>query len=403
MSSHKVRLLYLTAEAWPTHRADIVTLFGKWLPRFGVESDLLTERSVDYASNTWHGGTDLTFGLPKRKALFYIGKFLSLIARVAAVRSSQYDAIQVRDMPVIAFFALIIARLKSIPFYYWMSYPQSEGQVYRAKARGPAAGMRYWFPLIQGSVGKFLLYKFILPKSDHVFVQSEQMQKDLMQFGILANKMTPVPMGVDIEAIESLGTTVSDDARLAGKRVIAYLGTLDRARQIEVLFAMLGQVLDQFPDAVLLLVGDTEDQEHRAWLQQQAEQYNVAHAVIWTGWLPTQQAWSYIRGAEIGLSTFPRSYLLDSASPTKVVEYMAIGLPVIGNDNPDQQLVISESSAGLCVELDAQKFSQAVIELLSSLETRVEMAAQGKKYILDKRGYHKLAENLASVYQRLIH
>jgi len=39
-----MRLIYFTAEQWPTFRADLVALFGKYLPRRGVTCDLVTER-----------------------------------------------------------------------------------------------------------------------------------------------------------------------------------------------------------------------------------------------------------------------------------------------------------------------------------------------------------------------
>lgn len=402
MSKSTIRLLYLTAEAWPTHRADIISLFGKWLPKFAVKTDLLTERAEHYSKDSWAGGDDLTFQLPKEKSLFYILKFIKLLFKTITKKAKDYDAIQVRDMPIVAFFVLLIANSKSIPFYYWMSYPQSEGQISRALARGYRAGMRYWFPLIQGSIGKFLLYKYILLKSDHIFVQSEQMLKDLAALGIPVQKMTPVPMGVDTDAVESMSMTKCDDARLNGKYVLAYLGTLDRARNIEVLFGMLKQVLTQFPSTVLLLIGDTEDKEHRSWLEGQALIHNVEKSVIWTGWLSTDEAWSYVRRADIGLSPIPRGHLLDCSSPTKVIEYMAIGIPVIGNDNPDQQLVLSESGAGLCTKFDENEFSQAVIKLLSCAEMRQRMSENGKQYVSQKRGYHKLAEELSSVYMRLI-
>ena len=101
-------------------------------------------------------------------------------------------------MSVSAVIGLLVARFKGIKFYYWLSYPQSEGQIDRARARGLAGGMRFWFPLIQGHLGRWLLYKVVLPNADHVFVQSRQMQHDLAQHGIAMNRMTPIPMGVDL-------------------------------------------------------------------------------------------------------------------------------------------------------------------------------------------------------------
>ena len=393
-----MRLLYLTAEEWPTFRADINVLFGKYLPRYGVYSDLVTEASLSKAASTWPAGKAVTCRVPSNRAAHYIVKFLHQCKVLLTTHYDDYAAVQVRDMTIIALVALVMCAIKKKPFFYWLSYPQSEGQIQRAKARGMRAGMKYWFPLLQGLVGKWLLYRVILPKADHVFVQSTNMLEMLAKQGIATTKMTPVPMGVDIEATQK-NILPSQDSALSNKRVIVYLGTLDRVRQIEILFGMLAIVRERFPNVLLVLAGDTEDSEHCGWLKQEAQRLGVAESILWTGWLPMQEAWRYVVVAEVGLSPFPRGYLLDMASPTKAVEYMALGLPVVANDNPDQQQIIAESGAGLCVPLTPEAFAEATLTLLSDCDMRASMSTRGKLYVTQCRGYSQLAESLAKEYQ----
>lgn len=396
-----MRLLYLTAEEWPTFRADINVLFGKYLPRYGVYSDLVTEASLSQATSTWPAGKAVTCHVPSNRAAHYILKFLHQCKVLLTTHYDDYAAVQVRDMTIIALVALVMCAIKKKPFFYWLSYPQSEGQIQRAKARGMRAGMKYWFPLLQGTVGKWLLYRVILPKSNHVFVQSNNMLEMLASQGIAPTKMTPVPMGVDIEATQEMLLPSQNDA-LKDKRVIIYLGTLDRVRQIEFLFEMLAIVQQQIPNILLVLAGDTEDADHRAWLKEEAQRLGVAESILWTGWMPMQEAWRYVVAAEVGLSSFPRGYLLDMASPTKAVEYMALGLPVVANDNPDQQQVIAESGAGLCVPMTAEGFANATLTLLNDSKLRVNMTALGKAYVAEKRSYQQLANALAAQYKILI-
>ena len=396
-----MRLLYLTAEEWPTFRADINVLFGKYLPRYGVYSDLLTEASLSQHASTWPAGKAVTCRVPSNRAAHYIVKFLHQFKVLLTTNYDDYAAVQVRDMTIIALVALVMSTIKNKPFFYWLSYPQSEGQIQRAKARGMRAGMKYWFPLLQGTVGKWLLYRVILPKSDHIFVQSTNMLEMLAEQGVAVSKMTPVPMGVDVEATQEMLTPSQNDA-LKDKRVIIYLGTLDRVRQIEILFEMLVIVKKQISNVLLVLAGDTEDSDHRAWLKQEAQRLGVTESILWTGWQPMQEAWRYVIAAEVGLSPFPRGYLLDMASPTKAVEYMALGLPVVANDNPDQQQVIVESRAGLCVPMSAQDFANATLTLLNDSKLRANMSVLGKAYVAQKRSYQQLAKALAAEYKTRI-
>ncbi len=401
-----IRLLYLTREAFPTYHADLAVLFGKYLPRLGLFTDVVTEAlaASDTSKSTanWVGGEALLCDVPHNRGFYYLVKFAHTLRSLLRCNPEKYDAIQVRDLPVAALFGLIIARYKKLPFFYWMSYPQSEGQIHRAKARGWRAGMRYFFPLIQGYIGKFLLYRVVMPRADHNFVQSEKMREDLVQLGLPYAKMTPVPMAVDLETAKIEGIQAINDDRLIGKRVVIYMGTLDRTRQIEVLFEMLALVRKKLPDILLVIVGSTEDKGHLVWLKKEAERIAVTDAIIWTGWLPMSEAWRYARAAEVGLSPFPRSFLLDSATPTKAIEYMALNVPVLCNDNPDQAQVIQESGAGLCVSLSAENFAEALLQLLENTEQRKQMATLGRQYITQFRNYEKLASAVFDVYQNLL-
>lgn len=399
-----MHILFLTAEQWPTFRADLVVLFGKYLPRFGITCDLVTEQDAAKNSNQstpWSAGKAILCKVPANRAGQYIVKFVHQCSVLITSDYKQYQAVQVRDMAMVALVAIIMCKIKHKPFLYWLSYPQSEGQIQRAKARGVKTGIRYLFPLIQGHIGQWLLYKVILVQADHVFVQTQTMLEMVAKHGIDANKMTPVPMGVDLEALQP-PPLASENPILDDRRVLVYLGTLDRVRQIEILFEMLTIIRKKVPAILLVLAGDTEDAKHREWLKEEAARLDVMQNLLWTGWLPMPQAWRYVVAAEIGLSPVPRGYLLDMGSPTKAIEYMALGLPVVMNDNPDQALVAQESGAAKCVPLTSKDFALAVIELLDKSNETDKMQLKGLQYVSKSRAYRQISADLSVIYFRLI-
>jgi glycosyltransferase involved in cell wall biosynthesis len=228
------------------------------------------------------------------------------------------------------------------------------------------------------------------------------MREDVAAEGIAIGQMTPVPMGADMEHIARLAVVPSSDPRLTGKRVVVYLGTLDRTRRIDFLFEVVQKVLPRFPDLLLVLAGEAPEEIDRIWLNERAMELGVDHAVLKTGWLPTEQAWKYVKAAEIGLSPFRPSYLLDSASPTKAVEYLALGIPAIANDQPDQAKVLGESRAGICVPYSVDDFADAIMTILQNPQLAADMSERGPVYVRACRSYDTLGRMVAGKYRELI-
>lgn len=399
-----IRILFVTAEPWPTFRSDVATLFGKYLPNRGVHADLLAAKAVGVDDRPWGGGTARLCTAGRSQAARHWQFFCHVFRETACADLKGYDAIQVRDLPLLATVGLLLARMKGLRFYYWMSYPMPEGQIELAKARGLSQGfMKFAFPWVRGRVGRLLLYRLVLPMADHVFVQSHQMQEDLISRGISATKTTPVPMGVDFESI-GRELVLSADPRLSGKRAIVYLGSLDQSRRIEVLFEMLGLVRQTEPSAVLVLVGGAHDADHIRWLRSEAHRVGVGDAVLWTGWLEMREGWRYVRAADVCVSPVPRSKILDASSPTKLPEYIALGVPVVCNDNPDQKQLIEASGGGLCVPYTAQSFADGVLEIFAwSKASRAQCIARGTRYVAQKRDYSSIATFVANQYRSMLH
>ncbi len=397
------RILYCIEEDWPTFRADVRTLFSEYLPRFGVQSDLCGLESVDssVSGSQWHGGRSFLLARPKCTLFGGPMKLVHVVWRLLKARRTDYCAIQIRDMPVAAFFAVVISRLKDRPLIYWMSYAIPESQIELARERGLGRGIYYLVPLIKGTVGKFLLYRFVLPRSRHIFVQSARMAADLRKRSVPAFKMTAVPMGVDLERADPAKVVPIEDPFIDGKRVVVYLGTLHRSRRIELLVEMILLTAKKIENVVLVVVGDIDEAAHREWLKDYAVRRGAAGLVQWKGWQTVDAAWGYLMRAEVGLSPFPRSFELDSCSPTKTIEYLAFGVPVVGNNQPEQETVIRQSRGGFCVEWSAQAFSDAVVRLLDDKELRLSMGREGAAFVARNRGYDRIAATVAEKYREL--
>jgi len=146
------------------------------------------------------------------------------------------------------------------------------------------------------------------------------------------------------------------------------------------------------PEALLYLVGKGDDPTDEQQLVAEAKRLNVLDAVVFVGQLPREQALRYVRDADVCILPFYPTPILNSTSPTKLVEYMAMGKAVVANDHPEQRLVIEESGAGYCVPYEEDAFARAVVALLRSPDTARRMGEQGRKYVVAHRTYPVIAD-----------
>jgi glycosyltransferase involved in cell wall biosynthesis len=219
--------------------------------------------------------------------------------------------------------------------------------------------------------------------------------------GFDRSRMTAVPMGVDADLFDRSRIEPVDDKRLDGRRVVLYLGRIAQARRSEFLLEVAEQLRVDMPDVLLVIAGDAPSDDEMAWMRREIAARGLEDHVLLTGWLPQRTALGYALRAEVGLSPIPRGVLYDVSSPTKLVEYLALGIPSVANDIPDQQLVIEQSQAGLCVPMEAGAFAGAVRTLLRDRKLAEEFAQRGPAYVRGHRTYDILGRNVAETYRKL--
>jgi len=281
-----------------------------------------------------------------------------------------------------------------------MSFPYAEADLYRITAEKDEYSWFYrLFYFFRGKLTHTLLYKVILPRADFIFVQSQRMLEDVARHGINEKKMIPVPMGIAWERLQTLPKPKSLGLKPRAK-VAVYMGTMVKVRRLDFILEAFVDVLLEEKEAVLLMVGGEPDDVKR--LKGVAEKLGVSASVRFTGLVDMQEAWAYVLAADICLSPFRPSPILDSTSPTKVVEYLALAKPVVVNDHPDQSQVIEESKAGIVTEYTPTSFAKGILSLFEHPEQWSKMGKAGQAYVKSTRNYDVIAQDVLHVYQRLL-
>lgn len=402
---NKLNFLFVSADKYPPFRVDVSVLFGEEMVKQGHNIDwvLQSAEPCNRAYQTTWSGCKVWVGATDEGAskLSRLKKHSLSIINDAhifkLVKKGHYDFIQVKDKFIAAIFAVIAAKLYKTKFIYWISYPFPEASLYYAShglARYPVLYK------IRGHFNKWLLYKFLCPKADHIYVQSMQMKKDFAEEGVPLEKMTAIPMGVSIDAFPNEPSSNASPAENDCNKIV-YLGTLNQSRKMDFLVRAFALVIKEIPNSILYMVGGGDKEDDIQVLKQECERLDIMDKVIFTGFQEREKAFEFVEMSNVCVSPFYPTAILNSTSPTKIVEYMAMKKPIVANDHPEQKLIIEQSKAGICVPYSENEFALAIIDLLNNPEKAKEMGLLGRQYVEQNRSYHIIAKLVEKTYYEI--
>lgn len=314
-----------------------------------------------------------------------------------------FHMIQVRDDPAMAYVAWRLAKRFGMPWVYQISHLKEEETMMYSQMRIYGSPLKN---LIQGTVGLFLR-NFLSRRSKLLFPISDQMKETLAGYRIPLNSMVVLPEGIDAsmdpKLYEDKAQSIRKELGLKDKKVIIYVGTMSRFRQLDFLLEVFKLVLGQYPDAHLLMVGGGRTSEDIEWLERKAERLGIKTEVTMTGWVPRKKVPAYICGCQLGVSPVPVNRVYVNSSPIKLLEYLALGIPAVASDIPEQRKVILESGGGMCVPWNVTEFANAINNILGLTQSeRCAIGRHGRVWVQKNRDFSVLAGTAYGAYKRML-
>jgi glycosyltransferase involved in cell wall biosynthesis len=403
-SDDKLDILFVTSDLYPPFRPAAKAVFAEGLAARGHRIDWLMQAAAPATSSgeqRFKGGTAYVAATNSGST-----RWARLRRHLADVRNDcrvfgllkrhRYSLVQIKDKYVGALLAILAAKLRGVPVFYWLAYPHGEASLYAANSGVARYGVLY---RLRGTLQRWLLYRVIMPACTHIFVQSEQMRLDVAREGIPLERMTAVPSSLNLRDLDTT-QTASAAGEATQSSTIVYLGTLLRERQLDFIVRAHALVVAEVPNAKLTFVGSGWMPDDEQLLRQEAERLGIADSVTITGWLPMPEAWQHVRRAALCVSPYVPVPILRSTSPTKLIEYMALGKPVVANDHPEQADVLRQSGAGLVCGWSEREFAAAMVELLKDPARSAQMGAAGRRYVAEHRTHWAMVELVAGRYRQ---
>jgi glycosyltransferase involved in cell wall biosynthesis len=142
------------------------------------------------------------------------------------------------------------------------------------------------------------------------------------------------------------------------------------------------------------VIGEAADAEAREALQKAAE----AGDLRWLGFLPSAEALARVSGSLAGLCLLKDLPNYRVSLPTKIVEYCALGVPVITTPLPFAADLIRSENVGLLVPWDDPG---AVVDMILKLRAepglRRQLGANGHRIALRDHDWNRLSVDFVRV------
>jgi len=218
----------------------------------------------------------------------------------------------------------------------------------------------------------------ILTSADRLVVVSRWLERHARGLGVAPERITVQPNGVDPHAFRprSRPSPPPELAQLAGRFTVGFCGSLKPWHDLEVLLQALAAT-PEVADAALLVVGDGPGGPAA---RARADELDLGERVVWAGARSAEQVPDLLALCHTICVPSPPSddfYF----SPLKLLEGLAMGIPVVATDVGDAARVAGGQppAARLVPPADPGALGRALAEIRGDPELAARLAAEGRR------------------------
>jgi glycosyltransferase involved in cell wall biosynthesis len=220
---------------------------------------------------------------------------------------------------------------------------------------------------------------------------------EVERHGIDPSKIFIVRNGPDLKRVRQ----VAPDARLRGmnKVILGYVGAMNPQDGLDHLLRAVGHLVHDLgrTDFYCVIIGDGDSKPE---LEKLAVELGIAEHVWFTGFIPDEDMVRYLCSTDICLDPNPSSPLNDVSTWIKVMEYMALGKPIVSFDLKETRT--SAAGAALYVTPnDELEFARAVARLMDDPALRQSMGEFGRSRVARDLNWDVTSRALVGAYDRL--
>jgi colanic acid biosynthesis glycosyl transferase WcaI len=223
---------------------------------------------------------------------------------------------------------------------------------------------------------------FLYRHADRIVVVTEAFKADLTtRRGLPAERIDVIANGV--ETHEFYPRTDSQVLRqhlgLDGRFVVSYIGTIGYAHGLEIILQAARRLQHSLPTVLFLFVGEGAEKQK---LQESAEREGMSN-VRFLGQQPRDAIPPIISASDACLVLLRQAQLFTTVLPSKMLEFMACGRPVVLGVDGHARRLLDRAEAGIYIPPgDSEALAQAVTALSRAPLLRARLGENGRSFVV---------------------
>jgi glycosyltransferase involved in cell wall biosynthesis len=183
--------------------------------------------------------------------------------------------------------------------------------------------------------------------------------------------------------------------RPAGDERVCYLGTVTMSRGCDTMIEVGRELRRRTGGAVKLeVIGEAPDPESRQALQSATK----AGSLSWLGFMQSEEALTQVSGSLAGLCLLRNLPNYRVSLSTKIVEYCALGVPVITTPLPLAVDLVRSEQIGFEVPWDdPNAVVDAILRLRAEPTLRLQMGVNGHRVALREHDWNRLSTDFVRI------
>ncbi len=215
--------------------------------------------------------------------------------------------------------------------------------------------------------------------ADHVITVTDLWRQALIQRGVPPEKVSVVMNVADARIFHRSVRRQHPNRPSDGLFRLFYHGTQAHRYGLDILLQAVAQIRSEIPPMRVILHGTGEVHEKLVRLAQELE---IADIVEFnTQFVPLTELPLRIIQADVGVVPYRRDLFTDGILPTKLMEYIALGLPVIASRTPAIAAYLDEDMVHLVNPEDVDDLATGILKLYRDKAYRDALVVASERFL----------------------